>query len=84
LEIAKLYPQVDFRISSLNSDVILVDLVVKSGKGSCFYTVFFTVESSGCQAYDFEVDILGVLIEAHHVIKTGASTSSIIIIPFLA
>ena len=67
--IAKLNSLVNLWISSLNSNIVLVDLVFEGSESSCFNSIFLAMESSGGQANDVEVNVLGVIIEFLHIIE---------------
>ena len=67
--ITKLNPLVNLWISSLYSLIVLVDLVFEGSKSSCFNSIFLTMESSGGQTDNVEVNVLGVIIELLHIIE---------------
>jgi hypothetical protein len=67
--IAKLNPLVNLWISSLYSLIVLVDLVFEGSESSCFNSIFLTMESSGGQTDNVEVNVLGVIIKFLHIIE---------------
>jgi hypothetical protein len=67
--ISKLNPLVNLWISSLYSNIVFVYLVFEGSESSCFNSIFLTMESSGSQANDVKVNVLGVIIELLHIIE---------------